>query len=87
MGDSSKKPQKGAHSNSAKARPGFTFVMERFGRIGELDRSFDLAYWRRQDDAAVYRAAWELVEMHHRAMGRDPHELRLQRSVETFQRR
>ena len=63
------------------------FVLERFGRIDEMDRSFDLAYWQRLGDAAIYRAAWELVELHHRDRGGEPHELRLQRTVEAFQRR
>ena len=36
--------------------------MERFGSIRDMDRSFDFEYWQRQGDAAIYRAAWELVE-------------------------
>lgn len=63
------------------------FVMERFGRIDEMDHSFDIEYWQRQGDAAIFRAAWELVETYWRDRGRDPNELRLQRSVESFQRR
>jgi hypothetical protein len=61
-------------------------VMERFGNIRELDRSFDIEYWQRQGDSAIFRAAWELVEFYYRDQGLDPNELRLQRSVETFQR-
>ncbi len=78
--------QKGG-SNPAPTLPESDFVMERFGRIRDMDRSFDIAYWQRQGDAAIYRAAWELVELHHRSQGRDPNELRLQRSIENFQRR
>lgn len=78
--------QKGT-SSPAQARPGFDFVMERFGSIRDMDRSFDIEYWQRQGDAAIYRAAWELVELHHRNQGKDPNELRLQRSIENFQRR
>jgi len=62
------------------------FVMERFGSMRELDRSFDIEYWQRQGDAAIFRAAWELVELYWRSQGRDPNELQLQRSVEAFQR-
>jgi hypothetical protein len=61
-------------------------VMERFGTMRELDRSFDIEYWQRQGDAAIFRAAWELVESYWRALGRDPDELRLQRSIESFQK-
>ena len=62
------------------------FVMERFGNIQEAGRSFDIEYWQRQGDAAIYRAAWELVEFYHREQGMQPDELRLQRSIENFQR-
>jgi hypothetical protein len=61
-------------------------VMERFGSIRNLDRSFDIEYWQRQGDSAIFRAAWELVEFYYRDRGLDPNELRLQRSVESFQR-
>lgn len=61
--------------------------MERSGTIREMDRSFDIAYWQRQGDAAIFRAAWELVEQYYRDQGKDPSELRIQRSVENFQRR
>jgi hypothetical protein len=76
---------------SERARPapradGSELVMERFGTIGQMDRSFDIEYWQRQGDAAIFRAAWDLVEAYWRDRGRDPDELRLQRSVEAFQR-
>jgi hypothetical protein len=61
-------------------------VMERYGAMRELDRSFDIEYWQRQGDAALFRAAWELVESYWRTLGRDPNKLRLQRSIETFQK-
>ena len=73
-----------ALSSPAPTRSGFDFVMERFGRIRDMDRSFDIEYWQRQGDAAIYRAAWELVELHHRDQGKDPNELRLQRSIGEF---
>src|ERR1700759_2266374 len=38
------------------------FVMERFGSLRDCDRAFDIEYWQRQGDAAIFRAAWELVE-------------------------
>jgi hypothetical protein len=58
--------------------------MERFGNLDEMDRSFDIEYWQRQGDTAIFRAAWELVEAYWRDQGGDPDELRLRRSVETF---
>jgi hypothetical protein len=62
------------------------FVMERFGPIEKAGRAFDIEYWQRQGDAAIYRAAWELVEFYHRQQGMEPDELRLQRSIETLKR-
>jgi hypothetical protein len=61
-------------------------VMMRFGRIEAMDRSFDVEFWQRQGDAAIFRAAWELVESYWRDRCVNPDELRLQRSVEAFQR-
>ena len=52
---------------SAPGEPQSDFVMERFGRLRDADRSFDVEYWQRQGDAAVFEAAWELAEFYHRA--------------------
>jgi hypothetical protein len=62
------------------------FVMERFGKLQEMDRSFDIEYWQKQGDAAIFRAAWELVEFYYRDRGLNPDDLRLQKTVENFQR-
>jgi hypothetical protein len=60
--------------------------MERKGRIEEMDRSFDVEFWQRLGDKAIFDAAWEMVEFYHRLQGGNPDELRLQRSVEHFER-
>jgi hypothetical protein len=60
-------------------------TMMRKGKIEDLDRSFDLAYWQAQDDTARFVAAWELVILAHRIKGNDEGQLRLQRAVESFQ--
>ncbi len=79
--------QDGGTVDSTSPRKGrVDFVMERFGKIQDAGRSFDIEYWQRQGDAAIYRAAWELVEFYHREQGMEPDELRLQRSIESFQR-
>jgi hypothetical protein len=51
-----------------------------------MDRSFDIEYWQCQGDAAIFRAAWELVELLWRTHGKDPHELRLEKSIEHYGR-
>ncbi len=62
------------------------FVMERTGKLEDLDRSFDVEYWQRQGSAAIFAAAWEMVVEAWKLKGRDPDELRLQRTVESLQR-
>lgn len=64
-------------------RTGFT---ERRGKLEELDRSFDLQFWQTQTAAARAAAAWELALHAAKVKGQDVRQLRLQRSVETFQR-
>jgi hypothetical protein len=61
-------------------------AMERYGRIEDMDRSFDIQYWQRQGSEAIFRAAWELVEFAYRHKGLNPDDLRIQRTVESFQR-
>lgn len=51
------------------------------------DRSFDIEFWQRQDDTARLNAVWELVILAHELKGRDVSELRLQRTVESIERR
>ncbi len=61
------------------------FTMMRHGKnIKDMDRSFDIEFWQRQGDAAIFNAAWELVEFYLREKGID--DSRLQRTVEHFQR-
>jgi hypothetical protein len=63
-----------------------TGFVERRGRIEELDRSFDLEFWQAQPPAARFQAAWELIVHASKVKGLDVRQLRLQRSVEAFQR-
>lgn len=63
-----------------------TKFMERRGKLEELDRSFDVAFWQSQPAQARFDAVWELIVHAARVKGYDVRQLRLQRSVETFQR-
>ncbi len=63
-----------------------SFVMEWLVPLEQCDRSFDIAYWQRQGDAAIFKAAWELVVNYWSGRGVSPDELRLDRSVESIQR-
>ncbi len=60
--------------------------MERRGKIEDLDRSFDLKFWQSQPAQARFSAAWELIVHAYQVKGHDVRQLRLHRSVETFQR-
>ena len=61
-------------------------VMERKGKLEDLDRSFDLEFWQAQTNTARFEATWDLVVTAQRLKGKDVRQLRLQRSVEAFQR-
>ena len=63
-----------------------TGLTERKGKLTELDRSFDLHFWQSQTHKARFEAAWDLIQHAWRVKGNDVRQLRLQRSVETFQR-
>ncbi len=63
-------------------RKGF---VERRGKIEELDRSFDYRFWQSLSPQARFEAAWELVQHAWLVKGNDVRQLRLQRSVESFQ--
>src|ERR1022692_3694446 len=63
------------------------FVMERYGRISGMDRSFDIEYWQRLGVDAIFEAAWQMaVDARGRGAGGSD-ELRLRRTVEHFQRK
>ena len=61
-------------------------VMERRGKIADLDRTFDLQFWQAQTSQARFDAAWEMIVYAWRMKGNDVRQLTLDRSVETFQR-
>ncbi len=61
------------------------FTMMRHGKnIKDMDRSFDIEFWQRQGDAAIFNAAWELVLFYLQQQGIN--ESRLQRDIVHFQR-
>ena len=61
-------------------------IIERRGKLEDLDRSFDLKFWQTQTPQARFSAAWELILHASELKGVDVRQLRLQRSVATFQR-
>ena len=63
-----------------------TGFVERYGKLAELDRSFDLKFWQAQPAQARFDATWELIVHASRVKGGDVRQLRLQRAIEAFQR-
>ena len=63
-----------------------TNFLERKGKIEDLDRSFDLQFWQAQPPEVRFNVAWDLIVHYARVKGLDVRQLRLQRSVEAFQR-
>jgi hypothetical protein len=60
------------------------FTMERYGRLPDMDRSFDIAYWQRLGPAAIFEAAWQMVVNAQALPLGGPDDLRLRRTVEEF---
>lgn len=61
-------------------------VMARVIKLGEDDGSFDDAFWRRVGPEGRQEAMWQLVLDYWKMKGRDPRELRLDRSVVVVKR-
>jgi hypothetical protein len=70
--------------SSSNVKP--NLIMERWGKLEDLDRSFDLEFWQAQDPNARLAAVWELVVNAHLIKGQDVRTPRLQRHIENFQR-
>ncbi len=63
-----------------------TEFVEKTGKIEDLNRDFDLQFWQSQSDTQRFSAAWELVVQAFIIQGKDAGQLRLQRTVENFER-
>jgi hypothetical protein len=59
--------------------------MKRYGRLADMDRSFDIAYWQRLGPRAIFESAWKMIIDAHMKTG-SPDEFRLRRTIENFQR-
>jgi hypothetical protein len=63
-----------------------TGFVEATGKIEDMSRDFDLKYWQSHSDTQRFSAAWELVVQAFIIKGNDVSQLRLQRTVEHFER-
>jgi len=63
-------------------------INTRLTRFGERpDREFDIQFWQSLSSEARAEAGWELVTSYWEMKGKTSDELRLQRSIESVQRR
>lgn len=72
---------------SAKSLPGVHSrpMMEHWGKMEEMDRSFDIQYWQAQEPSARLDAVWELVVTAYALKGQDANAFRLARHIESLQ--
>ena len=59
-------------------------IRESYGRIGDNDGRFDIEFWQRQGDQAIFNAALEMILDYLMIKDGHAHEPRLQRTVESF---
>jgi hypothetical protein len=62
-----------------------TGFIEKKGKLEDLDRSFDLLFWQSQPTDARFQAAWDLIVHASKVKGINVRQLRLHRTVESFQ--
>lgn len=63
-------------------------VMTRLTSIEEQgNRSFDIEFWQRLTDEQRMQAVWDLTVLANDLKGKNPNELRLQRTVENLRQR
>jgi hypothetical protein len=61
-------------------------IEENYQRIEDDRRSFDIRFWQSQGDRAIFEAVWEMLHDYLLIRGKDAHEFRLQRTVESFRK-
>jgi hypothetical protein len=61
-------------------------IMARLTRLEDADRKFDIEFWQKLGDSAIFAAAWEMVVFAHRFKGRNAGELAFQRTLTKTQR-
>ena len=61
-------------------------IEEKYQRIEDADRSFDVRFWQEKGDIAIFKAMEDMVNDYLKLRGKDAHESRIQRTVEAFRR-
>ncbi len=61
-------------------------IEEKYQRIEDADRSFDVRFWQEKGDLAIFKAMEDMINDYLKLRGKDAHESRIQRTVEAFRR-
>lgn len=61
-------------------------IEEKYQRIKDDRRSFDIRFWQSQGDIAIFEAVTEMLNDYFLIRGKNADEFRLQRSIESFQK-
>ena len=61
-------------------------IQERYQKIAGGDRSFDIQFWQAQGDMAIFAAVSDMIRDYYLVRGIDTDELRIERTVESFQK-
>jgi hypothetical protein len=61
-------------------------IEENYQRITDDRRSFDIRFWQKQGDRAIFEAVSEMIHDYFLIRGKDAGEFRLQRTVESFRK-
>jgi hypothetical protein len=65
-------------------RDDMRYIIESYGRIGENQDRFDIEFWQRQGDQAIFKAALDMIMDYLLVRHGHVDKPRLQRTVESF---
>jgi hypothetical protein len=61
-------------------------IQEKYQRIADDRRSFDIPFWQSLGDRVIFEAVSEMLHDYFLIRGKDADEFRLQRTVESFRK-
>jgi len=61
-------------------------IQEKYQRIADNRRSFDIHFWQSLGDRAIFEAVTEMLHDYFLIRGKNADEFRLQRTIESFRK-
>lgn len=61
-------------------------IEEKYQKITEDQRTFDIRFWQSKGDLAIFEAVTEMIMDYFLIRGKNADQFRLQRSIENFQK-